>query len=108
MKEAAKADLRWRPHNYLESTMRRSVPALMLGALLLSTVSASATLIDFEDQPAGPTAFGLIAAQTLTYTFGSLTATFNGGAILGTMPSDTLVPLGHFLHGPRLGPVKEG
>lgn len=62
--------------------MRRSAPALMLGALLLSTVSASATLIDFQDQPAGPTAFGLIAAQALTYTFGSLSATFNGGAIL--------------------------
>jgi hypothetical protein len=54
----------------------------MLGALLLSTVSASASLINFEDQPAGPTGFGLIAAQTLTYTFGSLAATFNGGAIL--------------------------
>ena len=62
--------------------MQRSAPALMLGALLLSTVSASATLIDFQDQPAGPSAFGVIAAQTLTYTFGSLSATFNGGAIL--------------------------
>jgi hypothetical protein len=62
--------------------MRRSVPAFVLATLLLSTISASATLIDFEDQPHGPTAFGSSTAQALTYTFGSLTATFNGGVIL--------------------------
>jgi hypothetical protein len=55
----------------------------MLGALLFSTVSASAALIDFEDQLSGPAAFSLTTSgQTLTYTFGSLTATLNNGAIL--------------------------
>jgi len=62
--------------------MLKLVAAFGLAALLLSTVSASATLIDFEDQPAGPSQFGNSGAQTLSYTFGSLTATFNGGVIL--------------------------
>jgi PEP-CTERM motif len=63
--------------------MRNSVPAFVFASLLLSTISASATVIDLEDQPAGLTAFGPTSgAQTLTYTFGALTATFNGGVIL--------------------------
>jgi hypothetical protein len=66
----------------LESKMLRSA-ALVVAIIFLSTVSASAALIDFEDQPAGPAAFSLLTSgQPLTYTFGSLTATFNNGAIL--------------------------
>jgi hypothetical protein len=46
-------------------------------------VSASASVINFEDQPAGPTNFAATAgAHTLIYTFGTLTVTFTGGVIL--------------------------
>jgi hypothetical protein len=63
--------------------MRNSVPAFVFASLLLSSVSASAALIDFEDQLPGPAVFSLTTSgQTLTYAFGSLTATFNNGAIL--------------------------
>jgi hypothetical protein len=63
--------------------MRRSAPALMLGVILLSPVSVLASQVDFEDQAAGPAVFSLTTSgETLTYTFGSLTATFNNGAIL--------------------------
>lgn len=63
--------------------MRASVPTIMLASFLLSTASSSAAVIDFEDQPAGPMGFSLLtSAQTLTYSFGSLTATFNNGVIL--------------------------
>jgi hypothetical protein len=61
--------------------MRTSVPAFIF-ATLFSTFSASAAVINFEDQPHGGTAFGFTPAQTLTYTFGSQTATFSGGLIL--------------------------
>ena len=55
-----------------------------LGCLLaFSTQRASADSVTFEDQPAGPSNFSAAGpAQTLTYTFGSLTATFTGGVIL--------------------------
>jgi hypothetical protein len=46
-------------------------------------VSASASVINFEDQPAGPSFFAATAgAHTLIYTFGTLTVTFTGGVIL--------------------------
>jgi hypothetical protein len=46
-------------------------------------VSASASVINFEDQPAGPTNFAATSgAHTLVYTVGALTVTFTGGVIL--------------------------
>ena len=57
--------------------------AFGLATLLLSAGSASATLIDFEDQPAGPSTFAAAGpTQTLTYMAGPVTATFTGGVIL--------------------------
>jgi PEP-CTERM motif len=69
--------------------MLKSVFALGLSALLLSTGTASATLIDFEDQLAGPPTFDVAGpTQTLTYT-GSVTATFTGGVILTNESNQT-------------------
>lgn len=63
--------------------MLKPVFALGLSALLLSTGTASATLIDFENQPAGPSLFAFAGpAQTLTYNSSGVTAVFSGGVIL--------------------------
>ncbi|MGH9612782.1 MAG: PEP-CTERM sorting domain-containing protein [Bryobacteraceae bacterium] len=44
----------------------------------------------FEDQPAGPSNFSAAGpTQTLTYTFGTLTATFTGGVILTNESNQT-------------------
>ena len=53
-------------------------------AALLAAASVHATVIDFEDQPAGPCCFASAGpAQTLNYNLGGgLTATFTGGVIL--------------------------
>ena len=51
--------------------------------LIFSAQRVNAESVTFEDQPAGPSVFATAGpAQTLTYTFGALTATFNGGVIL--------------------------
>jgi hypothetical protein len=69
--------------------MLKLVFALGLSALLLSTGTASATLINFEDQPAGPSNFAAAGpAQTLTYS-GAVTATFTGGVILTNESNQT-------------------
>jgi hypothetical protein len=61
-----------------------------LASLLLSCGSASAKLIDFEDQPAGPPTFAAAGpTQTLNYTAGPITATFTGGVILTGETSQT-------------------
>ncbi len=61
--------------------MKSLISVVILAASL--AVSASATVIDFEDQPAGPSTFAATGgAQTLVYTFGTLTVTFSGGVIL--------------------------
>jgi hypothetical protein len=63
--------------------MNRSAIAFGLASFLLSAGSASATLINFEDQPAGPANFVQAGPpQTLVYTDGPVTATFTGGVIL--------------------------
>jgi hypothetical protein len=56
-----------------------------------STTGARATVIDFEDQPAGPSGFAATSgAQTLSYTLGGgLTATFTGGVILTSETGQT-------------------
>jgi hypothetical protein len=69
--------------------MKSSLPTLVISALLLA-VSASASIIDFEDQPVGPSVFASAGpAQTLVYTFGTLTATFTGGVILTNETAQT-------------------
>ena len=58
---------------------------ILAGAVaLFAAASANATLITFEDQPAGPCCFASAgAAQTLVYNIGGgQTATFSGGVIL--------------------------
>jgi predicted permease len=63
--------------------------ALICG-LALATVGANASVINFEDQPAGPSNFGLAGpAQTLVYDFGTVTATFTGGVILTNESNQT-------------------
>ena len=57
--------------------VRGTIAAL---ALLASVGTANASIVTFEDQT-GPSTFGN-PDQTLTYTFGPLTATFTGGTIL--------------------------
>jgi hypothetical protein len=70
--------------------MLKLVFALGFAALLLTTGTASATLIDFENQPAGPSVFSTAgAAQTLTYNSGGVTAVFTGGVILTNETSQT-------------------
>jgi hypothetical protein len=59
-------------------------------ALTLIAVQAQASVITFEDQPAGPSTFAAAGpAQTLLYTFGAVTATFTGGVILTNETSQT-------------------
>ncbi len=57
--------------------------ALMFCAFALVVAHGNASIIDFEDQPPGPSTFGAAGPeQTLVYTIGSLTAEFTGGVIL--------------------------
>ena len=61
---------------------------LIFGVLIAS--NAHASLITFEDRPAGPAIFAVAGpAQTLVYTFGAVTATFTGGVILTDETSQT-------------------
>ncbi len=53
------------------------------------SASANATLVDFQDQPAGPSIFQSGPPETLNYTFGSLTASFSGGTILTNESNQT-------------------
>ncbi len=64
--------------------MLRVLCASVVSLTALAAASqAHAALITFEDQPAGPSVFSSAgSAQTLTYSFGSLTAQFTGGVIL--------------------------
>jgi hypothetical protein len=56
--------------------------AVVFFSLILAT-SAQATVINFEDQPAGPCCFSPRAPETLNYNLGGgLTATFTNGVIL--------------------------
>lgn len=58
--------------------------------LIFSAQRVKAESVTFEDQPVGPDVFASAGpAQTLTYTFGALTATFNGGVILTNETSQT-------------------
>jgi hypothetical protein len=67
----------------------RSLTTIAILAASLA-VSASATVINFEDQPAGPNNFAAAGGpQTLVYTFGALTVTFTGGVILTNETSQT-------------------
>jgi hypothetical protein len=54
---------------------------LLCAPSLLTSAMANAATIDFEDQPAGSSTFGA-APQFPTYTFGTETVLFEGGAIL--------------------------
>lgn len=64
--------------------------ALLLFGFALMAVRGNASIINFEDQPAGPSTFAAAGPeQTLVYTFGSVTATFTGGVILTDETSQT-------------------
>src|SRR5437868_2453625 len=67
----------------------KSLTGIALLAALLAG-SASASVINFEDQPAGPSNFAATSgAHTLVYIFGTLTVTFTGGVILTNETSQT-------------------
>jgi hypothetical protein len=60
-----------------------SVTLLSTFVLVLAVAPSRATIINFADQPAGPSTFGAAGpAQTLVYEVGGITITFTGGVIL--------------------------
>jgi PEP-CTERM motif len=70
--------------------MRQTYNVPLLCAFALTLVQARADLVTFEDQPSGPSIFAAAGpAQTLVYTFGTVTATFTGGVILTDESNET-------------------
>jgi hypothetical protein len=68
-------------------TKSRRIASCALLAVLLtslgSNTGAVASIVTFEDQPAGPNQFPLTSSeQNLNYSFGGLAVTFSGGVIL--------------------------
>jgi PEP-CTERM motif len=71
-------------------TLRTFFCGVVFASACLMAQTASATLINFEDQPAGPAVFASAGpAQTLVYTAGPVTATFTGGVILTDETSES-------------------
>jgi hypothetical protein len=71
-------------------TLRTFFCGVAFASAFLTAQTAGATLITFEDQPAGPTGFASAGpAQTLIYNAGPVTATFTGGVILTNESAET-------------------
>ena len=63
------------------TSLRALFSGIVFASASLFAQTAGATLITFEDQPAGPDNFAAAGpAQTLVYTAGPVIATFTGGA----------------------------
>src|SRR5882724_1363808 len=71
--------------------MRKLYSTLLLScALACAFVPVRASVINFDDRPAGPSVFVLAGpTQTLTYNIGGVTATFTGGVILTSETNQT-------------------
>lgn len=72
---------------------------------LVSGLSAKADIINFEDQPAGPSVFGASPPETLTYITSSGPLTITGGTILTKttfLPADQTNVYGTASFGPGL------